>query len=273
MKLISRKIKRASKQGSNLAFLAAGVLAVAPLLTSVAAQAAPPSSAPAWGYRDRDDRRDRDDHRDGDRDDRRDRNTDRDRDDWRNRQGGGYNQGGYGGYGGYGRNSITVTGLVTKNATGNQFWVRGDNGQGYLVSTRYQSATISQGIRVQVTGSYDGTYLTASSIRVLGYPSPNAPYGGGYGAPYGGGYGSPPYQGGYNAPYGGTWNNSGNAVNFPGTVQTVGYNDGAAFLQVRGDNGQIYNVRYRGNNALRRGQRVRVVGKYNEGTVWATSVR
>ncbi len=167
---------------------------------------------------------------------------------------------------------------MTKDAGGNQFWVRGDNGQGYLVATRYQSAVISTGMRVQVTGSYDGTRLNADSVRVLGYAGGNGGYGGGgyggggYGGGYGGGNGGG-YGGGNGGYGGGGWNNGGNAVNFPGYVQSVGYNDGAAFLQVRGDNGQIYNVRYRGNNTLRRGQRVRVIGKYSDGTIWATSVR
>ncbi len=276
MKLISSKIEQRSK----LALLAVGALIVAPLFSAQTAKAAPPAHAPAWGYRDKnrdndrsDTGRKRDKNRDKDRDWNRNRDNDPYCDDGHNQNNGGWHNGGYGG--GYGNhNSYTITGVVTKEATGNQFWVRADNGQGYLVSTRYQSAVISTGMRVQVTGSFDGTRLNADSVRVLGYAGGNGGYGGGNGG-YGGGNGG--YGGGYGGGngggYQGGWNNGGNEVNFPGYIQSVSYSDGASFLQVRGDNGQIYSVRYRGNNALRRGARVRVIGKYNEGTVWATSVR
>ena len=86
-------------------------------------------------------------------------------------------------------------------------------------------------------------------------------YGGGMAVAYGGGG----YQGG--------WDNRGSDVNFPAYVLSVSYSDGASYLRVRGDNGQTYNVRYRGNIRLRNGQRVRVIGKYNDGTIWATSIR
>lgn len=302
MKLISSKNERTLK----LAVLAVGTLALLPVF-SVTAQADPPSHASAHGYRNKDKSdkwdkknrdhdvdwrdRDNDDWRNRDRrrdDDWRDRNR-RDRDDdWRNRNGGyrgGYNGGYNGGYGGGyngGHNRYTITGTVTKSAGGNQFWVRGDNGQGYLVVTRSQASVLNEGMRVQVTGQFDGTRIIADSVRALGYASgnnnggvwtrPGGNYGGGYGG-YNPGYN--PGYGGYNPGYNPGYNNGNNSgnINFPGYIQSVSYDNGVATLRVRGDNGQIYNVRIRSNTRFYNGQRVRVIGRYNDGWVWATSVR
>lgn len=297
MKLISQKIEHRIK----LALLATGALAILPAF-STSAQADPPSHAPAHGYykngkkdksekwdkkhrrgdvdyrdddRDDDDWRDRnrrgrdEDWRDRDRRDRRDRNGD-----WRNN--GGYNGSYGGGYNG-GRTRYTITGTVTKDAGGNQFWVRGDNGQGYLVVTRSQTSVINEGMRVQVTGQFDGTRIIADSVRTLGYGNNNTNNGGIWTRPGGsnnGGY-NPGYNPGYTPGYTPGRNNdySNGNVSFPGYVQSVSYADGATTLRVRGDNGQIYNVRIRSNTRFYNGQRVRVVGRYNDGWVWATSVR
>jgi outer membrane lipoprotein SlyB len=287
MKLISQKIERRIK----LALLATGALALLPVF-STSAQADPPSHAPAHGYgkakkdksekwdkkhrrddvdwRDRDnddDWRDRDRRRDDDWRDRDRRNRD---DDWRNRNGG--HNGSYGGGYNGGRSRYTITGTVSKSAGGNQFWVRGDNGQGYLVVTRSQASVINEGMRVQVTGQFDGTRIIADSVRALGYASGNN-NGGVWTRPggnSGGGY-NPGYNPGYNSGHNNDYS-SGN-VNFPAYIQSVSHDAGVATLRVRGDNGQTYNVRVRSNTRFYNGQRVRVLGRYNDGWVWATSVR
>jgi len=60
------------------------------------------------------------------------------------------------------------------------------------------------------------------------------------------------------------------AVNFSGIVESINAADRT--VQIRGDNGQVYTVRYRGPANFKRNDRVRVSGTYANGTTTATTI-
>lgn len=225
-----------------------GALAVAPLLT-VSAQAAPPDHAPAYGYRNKDNKakknknknviRDRD--RDGydDRDD--DRDGDIDEDDgydyretprYERRYGDNDNRWNTG-------QTRTIRGTVTRRISNTRFEIRSGSTV-YTVNSRNNlSTTPNQGDRVEVTGRLTrNNVLRANAVRIL------------------------TNNGGRN----------GRAVNFPATVISV---SNGRQLTVRGDNGRNYVVRIAGNisSNIDRGDRVRIIGRVSNSMVMATQIQ
>ncbi len=108
-----------------------------------------------------------------------------------------------------------------------------------VVTTQPFADTISPGDRVRVAGAINGDFINADRVTVLTDVD--------------------------TAPIGDT-----QTVSFSGTVESV--DAVSRLLQVRGDNGQPYLVRYNGVNTFRRNDRVRVVGTYNGDITTASSV-
>lgn len=282
MKLIARK----NECHAKVVVLTAGALTLLPFVNPTPAQAKPPAQAPAWGYRDKEARRSQGtwygDH---------DRNNSEDKcchDPAGNYGNSGYpsgypggygNTGGYnypsygnsGGYnypGGYGypgtnggynggynspaSQSVDFQATALRVFARNRLDVRSDSGQVYSVSSDDNySADIHDGDRVRVAGIFTGgNAIRAEKVQLVA----NSGYG------YGSGYGN---SGNYG---------SSNSVNFGGRVDSVRTDRGVVTLGVRGDNGQLYTVRYYSNAYFGIGERVRVVGSYANGVVNASSV-
>lgn len=108
-----------------------------------------------------------------------------------------------------------------------------------VVTTQPFAATVSPGDRVRVPGAINGDFINADRIIVLTDVN--------------------------TAPQGNL-----QTVSFSGTVESV--DTVSRLLQVRGDNGQPYLVRYNGANTFRRNDRVRVVGTYSGDITTASSV-
>ncbi|HEX8832589.1 MAG TPA: hypothetical protein VF719_00230, partial [Abditibacteriaceae bacterium] len=143
------------------------VLGATPFGTTHTAQAAPRAQAPAYGYRNRDnkgkknkkdkhekwhERHDNDDDNDSRRDDRWDRNRDQDR--WNNNSG---------------QNQLTtLSGTVVRDAGGDRsFEFRASNGRTYQVRTRNdEPSNLSAGDRVEIRGRVNGNTILADSVRV-----------------------------------------------------------------------------------------------------------
>ncbi len=272
MKLIARK----NEGHAKVALLTAGVLSLLPLLNPTSAQAKPKDHAPAWGYRDKEDRRDdrhgrwedrgknknknknkHDSQGDwrGNRDDDRNHNHDDDCD-HRGHNGnhgypdygypGGYNGSYPGGYNSPANQSFEFDATVLRVYSVYRLDVRGDNGQSYAVSSNDDFSTkINPGDRVRVTASSTGgNAILAKKVKLID-----------------------DRVSGNNGNYG-----TGSSVNFGGRVDSVRADRGVVTLGVRGDNGQRYTVRYNSNAYFRVGDRVRIVGNYSNGVVNASSV-
>lgn len=108
-----------------------------------------------------------------------------------------------------------------------------------VVATQPFAATITEGDRVRVPGTISGNFVTAE--RVVLVRNGNR-----------------------------TSNAGGQAVSFSGVVESV--DSVSRVLQVRGDNGQSYLVRFNGANTFRRNGRVRVVGTFSGDITTASSV-
>jgi outer membrane lipoprotein SlyB len=315
MKLIAK-----TNNKKILGILVAGAVSAAPFLNPIAAQADPPSHAPAWGYRD-DDRgrgRDKKNEKKNDKDWRKDRDRDsrdrdyrdrddRDRDDRYNRD-------------------ITLRGLVTRDLSGDSFTLRADNGRTYRVVAQNEPRNLSNGDRVEVYGSIQNGTFYAARVSLLNDRD------GGWNGGYPGNNQRIDFQGTALRVYSqyrldvrgdngrtyqvtsednfsnrinngdrvrvagvftggndiraekvqlvddrnGSWNGSnpgyGSLVDFPGRVESSSYNNGVATLRVRGDNGRNYTVYIRSNTRYRNGERVRVVGTFTNGVVYASTV-
>jgi len=155
--------------------------------------------------------------------------------------GSGYN-GGYNG-GSYNNSNIDFYATVLSASSSNRLTVRADDGQTFYVTTRNNySSSVNRGDRVRVVGySTNRNVVSSASVTLV---SNNG------GGNYGGSYGQ--------------------TVDFNGTV--VNSNSRGGVVQVRGDNGRTYTVRPNNDSTFNRGERVRVVGTYNNGTIYATSI-
>jgi len=260
------------KQPWKKIVLAALATATVAPLTTFSAQAAPPDNAPAYGYRNKDDKdkgnkkpkknkviRDRDNDGYDDRD--RDRDGDFDEDD-------GYD---YRDTQAYKRRydetntnfrdanrngvddreetnnrnsrSITVTGTFVRDLPGNRFEMRASNGSNYTVMTRSNAPVrLTRGEPVTVSGRIVGNsrFIIADRVRTRGNnydPTQNA-----------------------------------GRVNFTGTVTSVRSD---RELQVRSEGGRVYTVRTnaRLSSSIDRGDRVRVTGRLRSNVVEDGSVQ
>lgn len=109
-----------------------------------------------------------------------------------------------------------------------------------VVTTQPFDAAISPGDRVRVPGVVNDDFITGERVVVLTDAATSVD------------------------------NSDAQAVSFSGTVESV--DTVARVLQVRGDNGQPYLVRYNGASTFRRDDRVRVVGTYANDITTASSV-
>lgn len=133
---------------------------------------------------------------------------------------------------------VDFSGTVSRILNANRLEVRGDNGRMYTVDLRNATGNaVRVGDQVRLIGTVapNGTVWIDQIIRV--------------GA-------------------GGGGTGFGQAVDFPATVVSSTFNE----LRVRGDNGQIYNVRHNQPRAFQAGLRVRVVGTSNGNSIDSTSV-
>ena len=107
----------------------------------VSAQAKPPKHAPAWGYRDKKDKKDKNDKK-------QDRDYDRNGND--------------------DRNARTLEGVVTRDYAGRTFEMRTDNGRS--VTVRVSGAEpnrLSRGDRVRVSGENNNGIFVADNVRIV----------------------------------------------------------------------------------------------------------
>lgn len=137
--------------------------------------------------------------------------------------------------------NAVVRGTVVSVISGNRITVRGDNGVVFTaISNTPLSVNVTPGDIVQVSGTRNANNNNVRNATVTLLTNVN------------------------NNPV------TGQNVDFRATV--VSYDEIGRSLQVRGDNGQIYLVRYFGNERFYSGDRVRVVGNAYEGVTTATSV-
>ena len=136
---------------------------------------------------------------------------------------------------------LSFYGTVTRVASPYRIDVRADNNRNYAVNSVNRIANgISFGDRVYIVGvSIGNDTVRASEVKITSNTQSGA---------------------------------RGTAVNFSGRIESVNYSQGVATLRVRGDNNVSYMVRYRTSVKYSVGQRVRVVGRANNGVVVATSV-
>ncbi|HEX8236899.1 MAG TPA: copper amine oxidase N-terminal domain-containing protein [Abditibacteriaceae bacterium] len=131
-----------------------------------------------------------------------------------------------------------VVGIVTSILSSTRLNVRTDAGQTLTVSTGTPfPTTVSVGDRVRVPGVLDGDFLRADRIVVVTDRAASR---------------------------------AGQRVDFRGVVEFTDVVEQT--LQVRGDNGVLYVVRFFNVTNLQEGDRVRVVGTYANGTTTASSV-
>jgi outer membrane lipoprotein SlyB len=71
------------------------------------------------------------------------------------------------------KGTLTIAGIVTRDTPGNDFYVRSDDGNRFLVVSANQPTGVSEGVRVKITGYYDGNQLSASDISILDSPTRN----------------------------------------------------------------------------------------------------
>jgi cytochrome c-type biogenesis protein CcmE len=138
-------------------------------------------------------------------------------------------------------NRTRVVGTVTSLLSSTRLSMRTDAGRTVTVTTGTPyPTTISVGDRIRVPGVLDGNFMRADRIVVVTDRAAS------------------------------TASTTGQRVDFRGTVEftdVVGQT-----LQVRGDNGVLYVVRFFNVATLREGDRVRVVGTYANGSTTASSV-
>jgi cytochrome c-type biogenesis protein CcmE len=131
-----------------------------------------------------------------------------------------------------------VVGTVTSLLSSTRLNMRTDAGRTITVATGTAfPSTVSVGDRIRVPGVLDGDFMRADRVVVVTDRAAST---------------------------------AGQRVDFRGTVEftdVVGQT-----LQVRGDNGVLYVVRFFNVANLREGDRVRVVGTYANGTTTASSV-
>jgi cytochrome c-type biogenesis protein CcmE len=131
-----------------------------------------------------------------------------------------------------------VVGTVTSLLSSTRLNMRTDAGRTITVATGTAfPSTVSVGDRIRVPGVLDGDFMRADRVVVVTDRAAST---------------------------------AGQRVDFRGTVEftdVVGQT-----LQVRGDNGVLYVVRFFNVANLREGDRVRVVGTYSNGTTTASSV-
>ena len=279
-------------------------LAASVVLAPLAAQAAPPDYAPAYGYRDKDERKAerkankkagkviRDRNRDGYDDRDRDRDGDLDEEDgYDYRETPRYqNQYGYNGdnyYYGNGnsrdfrdanRNGIddryennrggfqtTVNGVVTRDLQGRRFEIRASNGRTYVVIARNnEPLRLTRGDRVQIFGRIFNNVRTQRN---------NDPYNNNENTRHNGRFNTNSFilADRIRITRDDDQNQNGSRVNFTGRVLDV-RNDRE--LRVRAENGRTYTVRSddRLSSRISEGDRVSVVGRLRNGVVNANRV-
>lgn len=179
------------------------------VLAPLASQAAPPDHAPAYGYRNKADKKAdkaerkaakkankgiRDRNGDGydDRDTNSDGNIDEDDADYRNtpdyqnqnddnfddNYNGGYNNGRYNNVGAF----TTLSGVVTNDLNGNSFEMRADNGQIVRVDLNVtEPNALQRGSRVRVYGRLTNNTMRRATVAVLSNDYNNGGYNNGYG--------------------------------------------------------------------------------------------
>lgn len=120
-------------------------IAVAPLASSLDAQAKPKGNA--YGYSK--DKKDKKDKNGRSREERQENRDDRD------------------GYDDYGSNNVTVSGVVTRDLVGDRFEVRGDDGRVFVVDTGgRESERITVGDRVRLNGAFENQIFIAQNVRL-----------------------------------------------------------------------------------------------------------
>jgi uncharacterized protein YdeI (BOF family) len=140
-----------------------------------------------------------------------------------------------------GRRNVNFPGTVVTLRSNSRLTVRGDNGSTYEVISRNRLDTaIRQGDRVRVIGQANGLSVTDADVSLLSNLDV----------------------------YNRNDNNVNREVNFTGTVESTSITS----FRLRGDNGQVYEVRYKGSLLLRRDQRVRVVGTFDGRIIEAANV-
>lgn len=133
---------------------------------------------------------------------------------------------------------VDFPGTVTFVQSRYRLTIRGDNGRSYTVNSRLQLSTaINSGDRVRVIGTVNNATITADQVLLLNNQGTQL----------------------------------GQRIEFTGTVTRVD-NYLVRQLEVRGDNGQIYLVRFRDASNFRRNERVRVIGTLRQGYVEASQV-
>ncbi len=153
--------------------------------------------------------------------------------------------------------NMNFMGVVTRIASPFRLDVRADNARNYSINSIDQiSNRTSIGDRVQIVGQDLGNdIIRATAVKIT--KDTNA---------------SRTVQNAWKP------NAQSAVINFPGRIEKAATMDkanaagGKAILSVRGDNGQLYSVRYQTNKRFTVGQRVRVVGKMNGGIVYASSI-
>jgi len=140
-----------------------------------------------------------------------------------------------------------LTGTVVRLHSPTRMDLRAEDGRTYGVTyVRALPSSVSVGDRVRVVGRTTSTSgVAADSIGIINDR---------------------------NAAAKSSTGKNGASVNFPGRVETVKNNGLIRNLRVRGDNGQVYTVQYRNLQTFKVGDRVRVIGTFNNGAVNASSV-
>jgi len=134
----------------------------------------------------------------------------------------------------------TVQGTVTAVLSATRLTLRNPAGTTITVDSRaVLPADINTGDVVRVTGLLAGNFIDAERVVRL--------------------------RAGNNTP-----DTGGQTVNFSGVVESV--NGATKMAQIRGDNGQLYAVRFRGAATFARNDRVRVSGTYANGITTATRI-
>jgi len=151
----------------------------------------------------------------------------------------------------YGQGRVDLTGTVITKTSSTRYGIHATNGVNYAIQARRSPATtVGIGDVIRVIGWHSGSTITADRILMVRNVRNNT----------------------WN-----TWPNqtmrSGQAVNFSGTVIRITRVFGlAGDLLVRAGNGRDYRVRSTNVTNFRVGNRVHVVGTYNNGAVNASSV-
>jgi len=140
----------------------------------------------------------------------------------------------------------TMVGTVSRDLGSNRFEVRADDNRLFTVRSREgEPRRLRLGDRVELIGYINNRNIfVAESVRLISATGISAHNGNLYPSA------------------------NDQAVDFSGTVQSQRGN----IIQVRGDNGQTYSVRRNNDSTFRNGERVRIVGTDNNGTVQATSI-